>query len=809
MIRSKHSRLLRAAFCLTLTLTAAAIACGPDFYPDTFVRTERPDVPEQYVKGELGLLQPGFARGDLFVAYRYLTGGKLDSTEQTGWTPTIPIVEREYDTRPQERGLNNDPGPAAEEPIKRWVLARRAFRDPPSEVIAQEGRIEGHTSQGYQYESNFLNCADDAFRTATQTLEMRARLWGATSTLLLDWLHGQDAVFHNCAGEPSSPAAAPAGSPPLLVADRAYQVAAAHFYARAFDSAAREFAAISQDKSSPWQTGAAYLAARTRIREAFFARQSAAEQADYDPAILRQAEDLLRESLSGNLEPRWRHAAQKQLAMIQIRLHPKQRTVELAALVSGPRPDADYAQDLQDLLWITNARTPDGLRARPALYGQVQDEEKPGALRPVTAAEAELTAKQERETAFAGTADERTSAPILDWTLTFQSLAASASQHALAQWQSTHSQPWLVAALVLANDSEGAKQDLLDAAAHIPPSSPAYETVAYHRARLLLAGHRFAEARSVLEQLTLFLQQMPKTEREPSTVNAVRSLRMLAAASPSEFLRFVPRTLLLASSEEYSSEQECLAVMKDSKRHYDCFAEVDPAQLDADAARVLNEQAPLDLWLQAATSDSLSTQLRAAVAEEGWTRAILLHDQPRAASFLPLLPVALRAQAGNSPLAQWMTLARNPGLRPYLNAGVQRAYSYDFIESYRDNWCYQSDPDAGSPAAFLSQSEHEAGAAEARQIRGMRSLVVGQRIVAEVKANLHDPQSPEALFLVLRMIRYGCTQPEQPGADPATPQVRADSEATDLLKLRQEAARLLRQHYATSAWTRKAAPFVQ
>jgi len=42
-------------------------------------------------------------------------------------------------------------------------------------------------------------------------------------------------------------------APPLLRADRAYyQIASATFYAKQFDEAARQFAAIATDSSSPW-----------------------------------------------------------------------------------------------------------------------------------------------------------------------------------------------------------------------------------------------------------------------------------------------------------------------------------------------------------------------------------------------------------------------------------------------------------------------------------------------------------------------------------------------------------------------------
>lgn len=813
MISLRSSRLLKALLCSTLAFTAAQ-ACGPDFFPDTFVRTARPDLPEQFVKGKLGLLQPGFARADLLVAYRYLNGGTLDNAEQKGWEPTYPLSEQEYGPQqPQPPATTTNTTP--DTPAGRWVLARNAFPDAPHGPVGQEGNIEVHTSQGFHYEDHFLNCADDAFRAATETLNARAKLWGKTSPYLLDWLHGQDTVFSNCSGPAATPSSVPSGSPALLIEDRAYQTAAAHFYGRAFPLAAQEFISISQDKSSPWQPISGYLAGRVLIRQAFFARPDAQAQADYDPAIMLSAENQLRAYLASNPSPEWYRAAERQLALIRIRLEPEQRTRELAGFVSGPSHDPNYAQDLQDLLWITAAKTPDGLRAQPELYRQVPDEANPKSLRFVTQGEAEKTAAARRQTAFDSSAPERSLAPILDWTLTIQSLSTAAPQHALEQWRRTHALPWLVSALVLAPNGTAAISDLLDAASAVPVSSPAWETVGYHRARLLIAAARLADARAALSDLSSHLEALPAREREPSTVNAVRGLQMVAASTAAGFLSFAPRSMLVASSEEASSVQECLEVMKNPARHYNCLEHVGPEQLDKDAARIFNEQAPLSFWLTAAKSGSLSPQLRDAIAEEGWTRSILLGDKTASASFLTLVPQPLReqAKAEGSPLASWMTLARNPGLRPYLNAGTQRAYSYDFVESYRDNWCYKPEDTSEPllPAAFLSNSERKEGEDEVKRLGNLRSLYVGQQIIREVQANLHDPQAAEALFLILRMIRYGCTEPAPTPSgrgDVYAPVVPYSQEAKDLLQLKRDAARLLRQHYAASPWTKKAAPFV-
>ena len=70
-------------FAVLLLLPFVAVeACGPDFQPDTFVRTARPDDAKAFSQGHLGILQQSFDSNDLAVAYRYLNGGKLSNNEQ-------------------------------------------------------------------------------------------------------------------------------------------------------------------------------------------------------------------------------------------------------------------------------------------------------------------------------------------------------------------------------------------------------------------------------------------------------------------------------------------------------------------------------------------------------------------------------------------------------------------------------------------------------------------------------------------------------------------------------------------------------
>lgn len=799
-IHSRNAHLAAGMFLFVV----AANACGPFFAPDVFIRANRPDQPAKYVAGHLGILQPSFPRADLFVAYRYFNGGTLDAAEQKAWSPTYDDMEPESEAQWQAQNQAAlHPAPTA---LDTWIKARAAYPDAPGEKVEQLRGITHTFPGGGSYEDSFLNCSDDAFITATNTLADRAQKWGNDSSTFRDWLHGQDIVFTNCHAGNAAPPASPQGSPALLVSDRAYQAAAANFYGMAYDTAREQFATIAADKSSPWQSIAGYLAARALVRQAFFSKQAVAPRENYDPAAMKQAAVQLKSYLASNPPEAYREAAEGLLSLVSIRIDPAQRLPELAHLVAGPAHDIHYAQNFKDLLWRVSLDTPGNLRPQLGGWGNlVPDENHPGQMRPQTQADI----NKEAHGAYVQTATVRSYAPIIDWAITVQTVDPAAAAHAIEQWRRYRTLPWLVAALMKTDGREPETDNLIKAAAAIPYDSPAWQTVTYHRIRLLLASGHTNEARTLLEPALLQIMQ----SGDPSSVNAFRGLAMNAAPTLDEFLKYASQTVLLHTSQEYFAVQQCEEVMKDPNRHYNCDAQVDPLQLDQQVVTILNQQAPLKIWLDAAKSPQLAQQLRYAIALQGWTRALLLKDDAAANAFRSVQPQSFQEQAASdSAFAQWLVLARNPGLNPFLNAGVQRAYSYDFVESYRDNWCYNRDADAVAiaPATFLTAGELAAGSKEYNQLKSTTAALIGQNIVDYVSAHPAEPRAAESLYLVLRMVRYGCTEPAEPPAraDANNPQPTYTLEQQQLLKLKQQAARLLRERYASSPWTKKAAPFV-
>lgn len=788
-----------AAFILLPLFTAQA--CGPDFFPDVFVRKMRPDNPKQFAEGKLGILQPTYPREDLTVAFRYLNGGALSVEEQAGYQPTYTYTDAEW----QQQWDAAQPKPGSDS-AEAWQAARAKYAALAPKV--EQDSVQKVTQPGgWTMETSYLNCNGNAFQTASLTLQSRAKTWGDNSAELADWIKGQDAVFANCPGGVSvMPAAAPAQSSALLHADRAYQLAGAQFYAGKFDDARQGFEAIAQDTASPWHGLGGYLAARCLIRQAFLSAKPApgSDQAGYDPGLMRQAAELLEAQLKQPTPGISKQAVQRELNLVLIRIEPQPRLRELSKALAGPGTDPNYAQNLKDLTWYLNTQF-DGkaLRSDVSQWSILKQDQ----MNQATEAKANAMAEAFSQT-WKDSSAVRSSAPLVDWLLTFQSPAPEATEHAQAEWRSTHELYWLVAAISKVTEKNAGAAELVVAAAAVKPDSAAWQSLTYHRARLLLDLDQPEEARALLDAA------LPKVQAAgmDSSINAFEGLRMLAAASMDEFLKYAPRKILSRGSESSSSLDECINVMKDPKRKYDCVKDVLPEQLSGDAAGVFNAQAPLSVWAEAATSAVLPEQLRQAIAMSGWVRSVLLKDDIAAAKFVPLLPAKLRQQAGDGTgFRALMTLVRNPGLRPYLDSGVQRSYSYDFVESYRDNWwCGDWQASwAGDPApmeresaALLSTAQQTEGRKQAAELARQPSaaLYLGPQVLEYANNHPNDPDVPESLYLVLRMIRYGCSS--APYADDAA--AKENQQKEDALK--KAAARLLRQRYADSPWTKKAAP---
>jgi hypothetical protein len=764
-----------------------ALACGPDFTGPVFFSTTGPGIPyADYARGKLEILQHTYWHEPLYIAYRNLSGKSFTPAE-------LKILAE----------------PAAEENTsakKNWI---ETWNDARAKLVGKTPANSRLYDSGYGITRQvdlagtylqYYNCLDSAFEFAVRTLTERVEQFGAQSAVVNDWIVAQDMVFANCSGSsglpPKSspaimPAAANATDPGLVRADRAYQIAAAHFYAGEFALAQQAFEAISKDSASPYHQLASYLVARVLIR---MGTLDSGEE-EYDSEALEQAEAKLRAIVADKNLAEMHDPAERLLGFVRIRLHREQRFRELEAALANDGSAKTFRQDLTDYLWLLD---------HPVLTKTITLAPESSGLPPRKGVTVDETTRLQ-------------GADMTDWILTFQQTGDSAFQHSLQRWQETKSLPWLVAAIAKVPASNKAASDLSAAAGKIPPDSAAYLTVTFHRLRLLEQSGNADAARQQLDQL--LAQRGPALSF--SARNQSLALRMKLATSLQEFLQFAPRSSNDAAA--YPNPPEGNAAP----------APASASHFDADASVVLTEKLPLRMLAETAKSPVLPKPLRRDIVIAAWTRAILLDQETTARELVPaaeeLVPEAatefaeINRTTDDSSLrfAAVLAILRNPGFRPFVTAGYPRGNLYtvgeprfDRIDNFHDNWWCSLTPNSKSESygqdyyrmfitlssplkdvypenkipspSFLTTDDRAVVAKEQSELEAQPAAPnwLGKRALVWANAHPDDARVPEALHLVVRASRYGCTE----------------STGENYSK---QAFELLHKRYPESEWTKK------
>jgi len=726
--------------------TASTVKACWDISPyPMFLSTQTPEDPRFY-SGTLGILRPTYRRVALLVAWRTLAGRPLIEAERRAYVP--------------------DPSAAAHLSARDvWLNARRTVTGlGSSKSIWQDTFI----APAYSY---ILNCGDSALETAARTLDARRASFGANNPEFVAWVDAQDLVFSNCARQSNESFAIPEplgpGASRLAQADRAYQIAAAQFYAGQFAEAEAGFTAIARNGASPWHRIGPYLAARAMIRQATLGGKDAAG----DPAAVARARAALGAVIADPDSADLHRSAEGLLQYLDARTDPVAALKKAAAAIERPESDGErFAAHLNDFRILMDR-----------FWMSPNPEPGVPALDPV-----------------------RDSSELVDWIMTLQ---VAGDKHAIARWEATRSLVWLVAALMKLEPGDPKQTDLLNATAAVPEDSPAYLTLAFNRARLLLLSGDQTLAREVLGRA------LASPDLPASTVNQLKAARMLTARTLDEFLHDAVRTPIL--------EQGTAGSM-----------------LDADSIDVLNEKMPLGLLQQVANNPALPSLTRTDMRRAIFTRAVLLQNAEAVRrSIAPLSRVHPELAASLGPLRgapsdqalmdeARLVLLAHPGLHPFVSAGSNRRTRFygggqplglTAIDGLRDNWwcSFEPKPDRGvwyetrfngrgyarqdrvmaafrphpnEPDAltFLTDAQRRQAAGEWTALEKIDTAPneLGRWATQWVEAHPTDGRAPMVLYQVVRATRYGCTN-ERTGA------------------ISHAAFTLLHRRYPTTEWARK------
>jgi hypothetical protein len=803
----------------TFVITLAARPCGPDFPDAVFVLQTGPGGSyASYAAGHIGVPQSGYRTRHLVVAYDSLSGHPLPSDVQK-----LAIAVNSYLLDPwqaDDESSKQKPG------YDSWLAARGAF-GPVDGFVPDSNLITDRSVPGEDY-SSFVNCLDDAFAAAAKTLAARITAHTARDPAVVDWVRAQDAVFTNCGDgkgphsfgnpdkapppppQPHSPAAAPANAPPWLQQDRAYQLAAASFYALNYEDALARFRAIAADPNSPWSVAARYLVARTYIRSATLLNPSqgppadqASAQAHNKEALAKAQHELVAMQSESRMAP-MRPAIDNLLDYVNLRLQPDVQAAVLASRLESPDA-ATFRQAVLDLTWLRSTHDYD--------------------TKPVP------------RLSSAGHPND-----MLEW---IDAVGNKDEASALKYWRATHSVTWLVPAISYAEPGDSAAPELLQAAKSISPNDPGWLAITYNRLRLSPPDS------ATRGEVIALLPQIRKSS-DLSTVNLFLALSTATSPGLAEWLAAVPRIPAGESSDGegedilpnsiLGSTDDAVGGTQPAVVEDDCGKKFPANTLlplfDTDAAVVFNRDMPLRLLAQAAESSTLPENLRFQVAQATWARAVLLEKPEIARSMTPVL-VACRA-AWKPVLAAYdsattaearraaglLALMRFASTVPSVWDGEDRRAGFAAYDGFRENWWCSTVPKPGEtvdadpeplvrdgapppplpspvPPPFLTQADLSEARTEVAELERIprASTYFAQQALAWQKLHPADPRTPDILGEADRVVRNSCRK--DPAFDGHGTRQLNPTDMTMTANLARALFETLQRNYPNSPWAKR------
>ncbi len=746
-MRCMRALLSTLLICL-LTFNCCLPAGACSFYTTVyFTYSTHPDIPmAPYARGRLGVVLKTYARSYLVVAWRYFQNQPLTDAEQRAalkmWNDRMGFASSSCEDASQD-----------------WLKARATVTGLPKTA---QINIERPVVAGSY--NTYCNCMPDSFRQASATLKERVTKYGAASNDVKEWVKAQDQVFANCGygwGDkpvppPAIPATLPASADKLAQADRAYQIAAAHFYVKDFDTAHKEFLAIAADSTSPWQAVSRYLAARALVRKGMLSKEEG-----FDAGPLEQAATELSAMLKDPSMQKLQDDITSLLRYCQVRVDPGAVVTALSADVRKQITESDLNEYTRTLDVLTGNSDTGGLtgdyNAQPA------------------------TLK----------ADEMT-----DWIVTVQSTGPESAAHAFSEWKSKKSLPWLVAAIgkVDAKSSAADAAEVVAAATALDAKSPGYFTAQYYLVDLETSKRDTESARKRLNVLL----DTPQPELPPSSRNLFRSQRMQIARNLNEFMRDAfPKPVCLCGSGFVDEVPEDVEKLEASGKYPD----IGP-HIPLDTEKVIDGQFPLSVWLQAAQSPYTVAPIKKHFLWSGLTRAILLKNDVAAKKFAELVKPL---DAKNAVILGSYMAETDPKTREFIgalillrnNRSVPQISYGDYDEG--ELWWWGDQPgklpedqsytDLNRPkpvAGFLTPEEVSRAAAEVKALNAVPTApnYLSNIAIAWAKSHPADPRVPEALHLAVRCTHYGQT-----------------TDATS--KLSKEAFQILHTRFKGNTWTKQ------
>lgn len=868
---------------LLLTLLSQALPCGPGYTTPMFNNEKAPENPySTFASGRLGILKPGYHRSVLFSAYRYLTGGSFSADDQAA---LVDLWKAEIDR-------NYAPQDDVSESVKAWVEKRKevvgkeektpeiyverayggydffpnctknAF-ETATETLGSRMTSHGPNDPGVQ---NWVSGQDQVFNNCSSGKQTPAD----TPPGSPDWLQ-KDRAYQRAAAEFYSldyrsaklhfaEIAQDTESPWAETAD--YLVARTLIRQASLSKSSGSAIPLYEEAESRLErfvSGGKFAASAERLLGLVKYRLHPQERVSELAKTLsfRTGNENFKQDLTDytwlldKFESQTLEAEAKRKQALE---DAKNGNVNVAKeepvnAVIDEKDDEllkltiyseSYAENWSFSVKL-DATDAELLAAAQKAIGKPLSEDQKKNMR--TAKESAYASRftDSRRSDYEGGyySDDKLELSKLpsflrnddlsDWLFTFQTKTPEAYLHSQKRFRESGNELWLMTALAKADRTSTDVARLLEAANNTDRTTPGYQTIAFHQARLLLELGKNADSKKIIVDIL-----NTGDDLGISTRNSFLDLRRQIGESLDDFLTYSLRKAYgwdfsgsIGNIDELIAEQKGYydpEYNKDGREAFDREVEdrfkdtrlwQDREMLDAASIDLINRTFPQSVLLEVHDSKALPDHLRPKIAIAIWTRAFLLGDTstmlkmiPELAKYYPdLEPQLAKIVSATTPSAKdraaLFFILKNPLMSPYIEDGIGKTDNEFGDWDSNDWWCssYLSDADEGSGdnfdlgftrldnAKFLSPAQRATAVTERKRIidLGDAPQFLANRVVDWAKKAPADRRVPEALYLVQRAngwTKYGCGSNEE-------------------LKTQLEA--ILRKNYPSSEWTRKLA----
>lgn len=718
----------RKFLCVTLLFFFISIktnACGPFRLEPLPYDSFSPILYQPYAQGELGVIGSNFNTRYLFIAYYQLINKPITSKTLELYQEFIkdnPQIQSCYAT-PTQYDNSEDQNANG---YSLWVNLIKKYAEQRTKNPAERDAIMKKYLSVYSVNPSSLQFNADILKQKMET-------YGINSFQVKAWLERQIEVWNtDLTLKALNDNAVIVFSDPTAHYDWSYQHAAALFYRNKFEEAAQEFWNIFTDskfQQSPYRDLSGYLYVRIFYDEAKYLSKDSAEAPDFAKVVLAIEKVIPIYKEEGRSSSYLSNVMQLSEA-IQNRQNRHAALEKSSIKIATQDPSVSY-QDWQDFSY---------------LY-QVIKQKKP--------IDNDLA--------------------LWIFTLKRQETIVNPNEVAWQKWKESQKPHWLLAALVLASEKDPFVNDLIDAVDAVNHQYPGFETMLYHKIRLL------GQQKQVEKQKAW--QLIVENQNKHHTIifkNYLGDLAFYNSPTIKQVEPFLSQQAIVQGSSEMLDplhEKQCGPYLFGSE-----YQPINPLSiLNATTTRTL-QYLPPEFLYQNFNSTAIDNTIIAPIAVATFSRAVLLNHEgliKNTAKWLGTVDeryqsgmgIILNSSTKDLSYNAILTLLRYPALTIAIEPIRRQNINIDVLDTqtgFNENWWTQYGINQDRLNQFLdstvwlnNEEKQSAKITWKTLLNPSLATRICDIIFKHLETNPKDPTIPEAIHRMIQLTRRISDAPKE------------------------------------------------